>query len=170
MNTLFEFSTCGKEDYQSLLKSQDDFTPDFHQMIEIPNMNIQQQDSKSMYVGNGSMIVPSSEPQTFAFLKDNSYMDLSPYFYFTLSDLARTLGARPSTLSKRIAASGRKWPRRQLLKIDKQLAVIIKNTPKEGHIQSNHRLKELVASREQIAMPLLIRSDFIKHPIIKNGN
>jgi len=63
--------------------------------------------------------------------KDAKYVDVTPYIFMPQRQAAKELGLPSSTLCKRWkeATMQRKWPRRNLRKIDKEISKIIQKIP-----------------------------------------
>jgi len=91
------------------------------------------------------------------------YIDVSPYVTFPQHEAARRLGIPSSTLSKKWkdATVNRKWPYRALAKIDKEIATIMHNIPKnpDGTLdpEVEQQLAILLRKREMEARPVIIR-------------
>jgi hypothetical protein len=115
------------------------------------------------------------------------YIDLAPYFNMPITEVAKELGAAPSTLTKRVSTTQRRWPYRRLRAIDSQLLVLLKNrrgasTMKRtvtdnqllGSIQNckenyelenesiEQKIKELLVERNNIVKPMYVPYDFVK--------
>jgi hypothetical protein len=91
------------------------------------------------------------------------YIDVSPYVTFPQHEAARRLGIPSSTLSKKWkdATVNRKWPYRALAKIDKEIATIMHNIPKnpDGSLdpEVEQQLAVLLRKRQMEARPVIIR-------------
>jgi hypothetical protein len=91
------------------------------------------------------------------------YIDVSPYVTFPQHEAARRLGIPSSTLSKKWkdATVNRKWPYRALAKIDKEIATIMHNIPKnpDGSLdpEVEQQLAILLRKRQMEARAVIIR-------------
>jgi len=91
------------------------------------------------------------------------YIDISTYVTFPQHEAARRLGIPSSTLSKKWkdATVNRKWPYRALAKIDKEIATIMHNIPKnaDGSLdpEVEQQLAVLLRKRQMEARTVIIR-------------
>jgi len=96
-------------------------------------------------------------------LEKEDYIDVSPYVTFPQHEAARRLGIPSSTLSKKWkdATVNRKWPYRALAKIDKEIATIMHNIPKnaDGSLdpEVEQQLAVLLRKRQMEARAVIIR-------------
>jgi hypothetical protein len=92
----------------------------------------------------------------------NQYCDITDYLTLPQSQAAKKIQMRPSTFSKRwkIATGGRKWPCRQVKKIDKEIRDLVHNVRRENGTfpqEIELRVVELIKLRQKQLVPVVIR-------------
>jgi len=90
-----------------------------------------------------------------------NYCDITEYLTLPQNQAAKKLQMRPSTFSKRWkeASRNRKWPWRNVRKIDKEITCILHNMPKNGSIpdEVESHLSLLLKQRQEELKPVVIR-------------
>lgn len=94
---------------------------------------------------------------------DNDYFDITPFITLSQERAAKKLGIPKSTLSKRWreATCNRKWPYRQLCKVDREIKTLIHNMQNLGggadsQLQAN--LATLMRLRQEESRSVLIKN------------
>lgn len=91
----------------------------------------------------------------------NRYQDITEYLTLTQREVAKKLGLTISTFSKRWreATCNRKWPWRNVRKIDMQIESLLRNIPKNGDVpeEIKFRIDELINQRQKALTPTVIR-------------
>jgi len=105
---------------------------------------------------------PSQPEEEVAPADEGQFIDVSTEFGIPQNKVAQKLGMHPSTFSKRWneATQKRKWPYRDIHKIDKELATIAQNLPSAGEEVKRKmiaRMNELLHTRNGMCLPVYIR-------------
>lgn len=118
--------------------------------VNPPNIDLNKNNAEN-FILNTSSFVPGT----------NVYRDISDVLNFPQSQAAKLLKIHPSTLSKRWkeATLNRKWPWRNVNKIDKQVESILNNIDKNYPIpqEIENYLAALLAKRQEQLVPVVIR-------------
>jgi len=91
---------------------------------------------------------------------DDVFQNVAPYLHLPQHEAAKTLGIPSSTLSKRWkeATNNRKWPFRELAKLDKEIVTLAQNAFHSLHADKlKSALERLVLKRKEVTKEIHIR-------------
>jgi len=77
----------------------------------------------------------------------HSYVDVTPYLDLSQNEAAKKLNIPSSTLSKRWreATVGRKWPYRNIAKVEKEIQTLLKNAPNQDSTKLPAHMQDTLA-------------------------
>ncbi|EFA81927.1 hypothetical protein PPL_05159 [Heterostelium album PN500] len=110
---------------------------------------------------SNALALPSNEDNQIRPSKSSNYVDITDFLSLPQGDAAKKLGIPTSTLSKRWkeAAPGRKWPYRQITKLEKEILTVLHNIPEGGEMSLavKENLDRLTKKRQSELRPVYIR-------------
>lgn len=147
-------------------QSIDNFTSFFSNLSDQtqPTENISQHDNDAWLPDDSNMDLPMINTSNMLIEREKvtqNYCDITKMLSMPQSKAAQILGIPTSTLSKRWkeAVQSRKWPWRNICKIDREISEMLQNIAPNGTVPPScrNRLAILIRKRNEELRPVVIR-------------